>query len=75
MVIDLGSWEIGYGDGRLGRLPECPVNRDHASYLSGYVQGRAARGGGGRELRLRRSTPRQRRPRANRRGTEHKGEI
>jgi hypothetical protein len=57
----VGSWEIGYQDGRLGRLPDFPVNRDHASYMS-YVQGRAARGGGGREVRSRRSTWRQRRP-------------
>jgi hypothetical protein len=63
MVIDLGTWEVGYGTDELGRLPECPVNRDHASYMSGYIPGRAARGGGGKELRLRRSTPRQRRPR------------
>ena len=62
MVIDLGSWEIGYQDGRLGRLPECPVNRDQASYMSGYVQGRAARGGRRTGARLRRSILPQRRP-------------
>jgi hypothetical protein len=61
MIIDLDSWEIGYADGRLGRSPECPVNREQVSYLSGYVQGRAAPVGSGRELRVRRSIPNRRR--------------
>jgi hypothetical protein len=32
MIIDLDSWEIGCADGRLGRSPEYPVNRDQVSY-------------------------------------------
>jgi hypothetical protein len=61
MIIDLDSWEMGYADGRLGRSSECPANRDEVSYLSGYVQGRAARVGAGREVRLHRSIPNPRR--------------
>jgi hypothetical protein len=52
MIIDLDSWEIGCADGRLGRSPEYPVNRDQVSYFSGYVQGRRARVRGRKEVRL-----------------------
>jgi len=61
MIIDLDSWEIGCADGRLGRSPEYPVNRDQVSYFSGYVQGRRARVRGRKEVRLHRSIPYHRR--------------
>ena len=31
MIIDLESWEVGYGDGHVGRPFECPANRDQVS--------------------------------------------
>jgi hypothetical protein len=43
MIIDLDSWEVGYGDGHVGRPFECPANRDQVSYESGYSLGRSAR--------------------------------
>jgi len=45
MIIDLDSWELGYEDGHLGRLLQCPEQRDLVSYSSGYWQGHAARAG------------------------------
>ena len=41
MIIDLDSWEVGYADGQLGRLPKCPAKFDPISYSSGYFEGRA----------------------------------
>ncbi len=43
MNIDLGSWEVGYADGRHGRPPQCAVGLDQVSYLSGFCEGRAWR--------------------------------
>ena len=43
MIIDLESWEVGYGDGHVGRPFECPANRDQVSYAIGYSRGRTAR--------------------------------
>ena len=53
MIIDLESWEVGYGDGHVGRPFECPVNRDQVSYASGYSQGRSARGEARKQTRVR----------------------
>jgi hypothetical protein len=53
MIIDLDSWEVGYGDGHVGRPFECPVNRDQVSYASGYSQGRSARGEARKQTRVR----------------------
>jgi len=38
MIIDLDSWEIGYGDGLLGRPSQCTPGIDQLSYSSGYDQ-------------------------------------
>jgi hypothetical protein len=43
MIIDLGSWEAGYGDGLLDRPSECTPGLDQFSYSSGYRQARASR--------------------------------
>jgi hypothetical protein len=43
MIIDLGSWEAGYGDGLLGRPSQCTAGLDQFSYSSGYCQARASR--------------------------------
>jgi hypothetical protein len=42
MIIDLDSWEAGYGDGLLGRPSQCTDGLDRFSYSSGYVQARAS---------------------------------
>jgi hypothetical protein len=41
MIIDLDSWEEGYGDGLVGRPSRCTPGLDHFSYSSGYSQARA----------------------------------
>jgi hypothetical protein len=43
MIIDLDSWEAGYGDGLLGRASQCMPGLDRFSYSSGYCQARASR--------------------------------
>ena len=45
--IDLDSWEVGYADGQVSRLSECPANLDSFSYSSGYWEGRACHAGTG----------------------------
>ena len=56
MIIDLDSWEVGYGDGHVGRPFECPVNRDPVSYAIGYSQGRSARAEARKQTRVRASS-------------------
>ncbi len=61
MVIDLDSWEAGYGDGLRGRPSQCTSDLDRFSYSSGYFQARAYRAGTLEDVRLRytrSSTPR-----------------
>jgi hypothetical protein len=41
MIIDLDSWEVGYGHGLLGRPSQCTLGLDQLSYSSGYDQARA----------------------------------
>jgi hypothetical protein len=41
MIIDLDSWEAGYGDGLRGRPSQCTPGLDRFSYSSGYFQARA----------------------------------
>jgi hypothetical protein len=52
MIIDLDSWEEGYGDGLVGRPSQCTPGLDRFSYSSGYFQARAYRKGtlGGPQL-------------------------
>jgi hypothetical protein len=45
MIIDLDSWEAGYGDGLRGRPSQCTPSLDQFSYSSGYFQARASRAG------------------------------
>jgi hypothetical protein len=45
MIIDLDSWEAGYGDGLRGRPSQCTPGLDRFSYSSGYFQARASRAG------------------------------
>jgi hypothetical protein len=45
MIIDLDSWEAGYGDGLIGRPSQCTPGLDRFSYSSGYFQARASRAG------------------------------
>ena len=45
MIIDLDSWEAGYGDGLRGRPSQCTPGLDPFSYSSGYFQARANRAG------------------------------
>src|SRR5262249_29356298 len=53
MIIDLDSWEAGYGDGLRGRPSQCTPGLDRFSYSSGYVQARASRAGTQEATRLR----------------------
>jgi hypothetical protein len=53
MIIDLDSWEAGYGDGLHGRPPQCTPGLDQFSYSSGYFQARASRAGTQKATRLR----------------------
>ena len=41
MIVDLDSWEAGYGDGLFGRPSQCAPGLDRFSYSSGYVQARS----------------------------------
>jgi hypothetical protein len=41
MIVDLESWEAGYGDGLLGRPSQCASGLDRFSYSSGYHQARS----------------------------------
>jgi hypothetical protein len=43
MNIDLDSWEAGYAHGQQGRPPQCAIDLDQVSYLSGFCHGRALR--------------------------------
>ena len=43
MIIDLDSWEAGYGDGLRGRPSQSTPSLDQFSYSSGYFQARANR--------------------------------
>jgi hypothetical protein len=45
MIIDMDSWEAGYGDGLFGRPSQCTPDLDRFSYSSGYFQARAYRKG------------------------------
>jgi hypothetical protein len=45
MIIDMDSWEAGYGDGLFGRPSQCTPSLDRFSYSSGYFQARAYRKG------------------------------
>jgi hypothetical protein len=45
MIVDLDSWEAGYGDGLLGRPSQRMPALDWFSYSSGYLQARARRAG------------------------------
>jgi len=45
MIVDLDSWEAGYGDGLLGRPSQRLPALDWFSYSSGYFQARAYRYG------------------------------
>ena len=44
MIIDLDSWEAGYGDGLRGRPSQCTPSLDQFSYSSGYFQARSRAG-------------------------------
>jgi hypothetical protein len=45
MIVDLESWEAGYGDGLFGRPSQCTPGLDRFSYSSGYCQASAYRAG------------------------------
>jgi hypothetical protein len=45
MIIDLDSWEAGYGDALLGRSSQCTPDLDRLSYSSGYFQACASGAG------------------------------
>jgi len=45
MIVDMDSWEAGYGDGLLGRPSRRMPALDWFSYSSGYLQARARRAG------------------------------
>jgi len=57
MIIDLDSWEAGYGDGFRGRPSQCTPGLDQFSYSSGYLQARASRAGTQERRRLPSSQP------------------
>ena len=61
MIVDLDSWEAGYGDGLLGRPSQRLPALDWFSYSSGYLQARARRAGTREDFR-RRATQRAPRP-------------
>ena len=62
MIVDLDSWEAGYGDGLLGRPSRRMPALDWFSYSSGYLQARARRAGTPEDFR-RRATQRAPQPR------------
>ena len=57
MIIDLDSWEAGYGDGLGGRPSQCMPDLDRFSYSSGYFQARASRAGTQERRRLSSTQP------------------
>jgi hypothetical protein len=57
MIIDLDSWEAGYGDGLRGRPSQCTPGLDRFSYSSGYFQARASRAGTQERRRLSSTQP------------------
>ena len=57
MIIDLDSWEAGYGDGSRGRPSQCTPGLDQFSYSSGYFQARASRVGTQERRRLSSTQP------------------
>jgi hypothetical protein len=61
MIVDLDSWEAGYGDGLLGRPSQRMPALDWFSYSSGYLQARARRAGTREDFR-RRATQRAPQP-------------
>jgi hypothetical protein len=62
MIVDMDSWEAGYGDGLLGRPSRRMPALDWFSYSSGYLQARARRAGTREDFR-RRATQRASQPR------------
>src|SRR6478672_4251080 len=57
MIVDLDSWEAGYGDGLLGRPSQRMPALDWFSYSSGYLQARAHRAGTREDFRRRATRP------------------
>jgi len=57
MIVDLDSWEAGYGDGLLGRPSQHMPALDWFSYSSGYLQARARRAGTREDFRRRAARP------------------
>jgi len=57
MIVDLDSWEAGYGDGLLGRPSQRLPALDWFSYSSGYLQARARRAGTRGDFRRRATRP------------------
>ena len=57
MIVDLDSWEAGYGDGLLGRPSQRLPALDWFSYSSGYLQARARRAGTREDFRPRATRP------------------
>jgi hypothetical protein len=57
MIVDLDSWEAGYGDGLLGRPSQRLPALDWFSYSSGYLQARARRAGTREDFRRRATRP------------------
>jgi hypothetical protein len=57
MIVDLDSWEAGYGDGLLGRPSQRLPALDWFSYSSGYLQARARRAGTQEDFRRRATRP------------------
>ena len=55
MIIDLDSWEAGYGYGLRGRPSQCTPGLDRFSYSSGYFQ--ASRAGTKERRRLSSTRP------------------
>jgi hypothetical protein len=63
MIVDLDSWEAGYGDGLLGRPSQRMPALDWFSYSSGYLQARARRAGTREDFRRRATRPSTAQPR------------
>src|SRR5215831_1696507 len=57
MIVDLDSWEAGYGDGLLGRPSQRMPALDWFSYSSGYLQARSRRAGTREDPRRRATRP------------------
>jgi hypothetical protein len=60
MIVDLDSWEAGYGDGLLGRPSRRMPALDWFSYSSGYLQARARRAGTREDFQRRATQPQPR---------------